>query len=212
MVVLSTYPQDPRVRRQAEYLESKGNFVDIICLRNLNKKSYEVSGNVSIYRIMNHLKKDSFAQYIVMSTLFILLSLVKVSCLTIKKKYDLIQIHNMPDHLVFTALLPKLLRKPVLFDMHDLTIELFTDIWSKSLFKPFKSVVKILERLSCTFASKIITVSDGCKERLISRGIPSSNSAVPSSKPSARAVIFFLPITRAANGPSSGTRNNDGVE
>lgn len=172
MIVLSTYPQDPRVRREAEYLIQNNFLVDIICLKNSTQSSSEVYNNVKIYRILKSANKDSFLKYVLLSVLFSLKAFVVASYLTIKRRYNLVQIHNMPDYLVFTSIIPKILRIPILFDMHDLTVELFSNIWAKKIFLPIKWFVLLTEKLACKFSDKIITVSDGCKQRLIARGVP----------------------------------------
>lgn len=171
MIVLSTYPQDPRVRREAEYLVQNNFLVDIICLRNINQSSSEVHNNTKIYRILKSANKDSFLKYLFLSVHFSIKAFIVVSYLTIKRRYNLVQIHNMPDYLVFTSIIPKIFKIPILFDMHDLTVELFSNIWEKKRFLPVKWLVLLIEKLACRFSNKIITVSHGCKQRLIARGV-----------------------------------------
>lgn len=51
MVVFSYYPNDPRVRREAEALIDAGMMVDVICLKREIQSERELAHGVQIYRI-----------------------------------------------------------------------------------------------------------------------------------------------------------------
>ncbi len=172
MVVFSYYPADPRVRREAEVLERAGHSVDVLCLRKKGEKSFESFGSVAAYRVMpGSENKESLLKYFALSSVFAAAAIIKLSALTLKRPYRLVQVHNMPDFLVFTALFHKLTGVPVVLDLHDLTVELFE---SRTAGKPLKALlglVKAVERLSCSFADQLITTSAGFRRRLIERGV-----------------------------------------
>lgn len=172
MVVFSYYPADPRVRREAEVLERAGHSVDILCLRKKDEKRIETFGRVNAYRVMaGSENKESLLKYFALSSAFAATALFKVIALSLKHRHQLIQVHNMPDFLVFTAIYHKLYGIPVVLDLHDLTVELFE---SKTKGKPLAAllgVVKAVEKLSCRFADQLITTSAGFKKRLIERGV-----------------------------------------
>lgn len=172
MVVFSYYPADPRVRREAEVLERAGHSVDVLCLRKKGEKSFESFGSVNAYRVMaGSENKESLLKYFALSSVFAAAALVKLAALSIRKSHKLVQIHNMPDFLVFTAFFHKLTGIPVVLDLHDLTVELFE---SKTAGKPlgaFLGVVRAVEKLSCAFADQLITTSAGFRRRLIERGV-----------------------------------------
>ena len=48
----------------------------------------------------------------------------------IKRRYDLVYVHNMPDILVLCSLVPKAIRAKVILDMHDPMPELMTTIFN----------------------------------------------------------------------------------
>ncbi|MBI2400789.1 MAG: glycosyltransferase [Deltaproteobacteria bacterium] len=172
MVVFSYYPADPRVRREAEVLERAGHNVDVLCLRKKGEKNEESFGGVKAYRVMSGSEnKESLFKYFALSSFFAAAALVKLVALSLKNRHQLIQVHNMPDFLVFTAFFHKLRGIPVLLDLHDLTVELFE---SKTKGKPLGAmlgVVKAVEKLSCQFADQLITTSAGFRNRLIERGV-----------------------------------------
>ncbi len=173
MVALAIYPGDPRIRRQAEALEAKGYEVDILCRSVQDQKKVEKFGKVTAYRIMSAPKKENMIGYVVYSTVFLILAFFKLQSLAPQRKYMLIQAHNMPDYLVFAGIIQKMMGTPLVLDIHDLTVELFEEKWPSEKHKFLKSIVKFGEKISCKAANKVITVSETCKQRLISRGVPS---------------------------------------
>lgn len=172
MVVFSYYPADPRVRREAEVLERAGHSVDVLCLKKKGEKNIESFGRIKAYRIMaGSENKESLLKYFALSSFFAAAALAKLVALSLKGRHQLIQVHNMPDFLVFTAMFHKLRGVPVVLDLHDLTVELFE---SKTVGKPLRAmlgVVKAVEKLSCRFADQLITTSAGFRDRLIERGV-----------------------------------------
>jgi glycosyltransferase involved in cell wall biosynthesis len=170
MVVLSAYPYDPRVRRQAEVLEEAGFEVDIICLREADEPKNERIGLVTVHRIMKSVNKESILSYMWLSVVFTLLAIFKIQTLSMKRNYSLIQIHNMPDYLVFSGALQKLMGKKLILDIHDLTPELFETKWPEKKSSFMMKAVRKIEKLSCDFADHLITVTDACREKLVERG------------------------------------------
>lgn len=125
MVVLSHYPNDPRVRREAESLIEAGHEVDIICLRNPSEAKEELCSGAKVHRIMESKSKEKILQYILFTFHFFWKSMKYVNMLSSRNHFNLIQIHNMPDYLVFTTLRQKLHGIPVILDLHDIMKELF---------------------------------------------------------------------------------------
>src|ERR1700687_5679773 len=126
MIVHSTYPADPRVRRESEALLSNGWHVDVICLRGEGEKSIENCGGATAYRfqIKRH-RSSGLAAYLLEYLLFFIAASFWVTLLHLRRGYRVVQVHNMPDFLVFTTLIPRLLGARVVLDMHDLVPELY---------------------------------------------------------------------------------------
>ncbi len=174
MVAMASYPGDPRIRRQAEALEQAGYEVDILCRHSSSsiQPKAEKFGKVTAYRIMDAPRQESMLKYLMISSVFFIVAFFKIQPLYFKRRYTMIQAHNMPDHLIFIGMIQKLFGVHLILDIHDLTVELFEEKWpgAKKIF--LKSFVKIIEKLSCKFADKVMTVTQTCKERLIARGVP----------------------------------------
>lgn len=171
MVVMSLYPNDERVRREAAALERAGIAVDVLCQRGEGQSEVEPLGQVTAYRVMTQATKENIGQYLWVSTRFALAAFAKLRQLARQHRYSVLQAHNMPDFLVFVGLLEKMLGVPTVLDLHDLSVELYKSKWNGRKSKLLLPMVQAIERISCGFASRLITTSSGFKERLVARGI-----------------------------------------
>jgi glycosyltransferase involved in cell wall biosynthesis len=173
MVVFSYYPADPRVRREAEALSRAGMNVDVIALRAPKEPRVEQLGRITTYRVMQGTEnKESFVKYLRLSAAFAVLAFFKLQILSLQKNRKLIQIHNMPDFLVFAGVAHKVFGKPLILDLHDLTPELFKSKWSAEKNGALMQTARLAEKISCGFADHLITTSAGFQKQLVARGIP----------------------------------------
>lgn len=118
-IVFAYYPADPRPRREAEALVEAGMSVDVICLKGDGQQREEETGGVHVYRLrVKHTRGGRF-KYLWEYGWFILLAFLKLSVLHAVKGYDAVHVHNMPDLLVFSALLPRLSGAKIILDLHD---------------------------------------------------------------------------------------------
>lgn len=195
MIVLSQYPGDPRVRREAEVLARNGYEVDIICYRNPDQSAVEKMGPVTAHRIMRVRDKTSMLRYLLFSQGFGFAAFLKLEALARHRHFDLVQIHNMPDQLVFAAALQKLRGVPVVLDLHDVMVELFESKWHGVRGRVLLPIVRLVERASCAFADRLITTSEGFRSRLLSRGIPAEKITLVLNAADGR--IFYRPADGA---------------
>jgi glycosyltransferase involved in cell wall biosynthesis len=111
----------------------------------------------------------------------------------IKGELDVVHVHNLPDFLVFSALLPRLLGRKVILDVHDSVPETFATKFS--LAPIFWKALCLEERLSARVAHKIICVNRPQCDTLVARGIPKSKMFISMNVPDPR--IFPRPLTPA---------------
>ena len=129
MVVHSYYPDDVRVRRECEALADRGDSVDLICLRKNGERTREQIDNVEVRRLpVQHIRGQGPLGYIKEYLSFFFRAAFTLTRLYLTRKYPIIQVHNLPDFLVFVTLIPKLLGAKVVLDMHDITPELFQSL------------------------------------------------------------------------------------
>ncbi|MDH3267272.1 MAG: glycosyltransferase family 4 protein [Ignavibacteria bacterium] len=172
MITQSFYDFDGRILRQTAALTKNNIDVEVICLNLGNFPKYNKVENVNVYRIMKKFPQDKFFHYIFFSVAFLIKSFVITFKLLFKNKPDIVQVHNMPDYLVFAAIFHKFAGVPVVLDMHDLTVELFKEKWGERKFKYLRPVLVAVEKMCVKFSDKVITVSDQCGEKLMERGLP----------------------------------------
>jgi len=171
MLAYTFYSYDPRVLREAEALKDRGDQVDFICLNDFekgNEKEENVNG-VNVYKINIKKYQGSNSIFYILSYFnFFIKSFFKLTFLYIRRKYDVIHIHTMPDFLVFAALIPKIFGAKIILDVHDLMPELYI---SKFKFKEKHIIIKLLifiEKASINFANKAIAVHKTHLDALIS--------------------------------------------
>lgn len=175
MVVYKPYPySEIRVQREAEALVERGHSVDVICPKYNNDSSEDEHNLVQIYRVnmfwtTNNKFSLRFKQYLQ----FFFLVFLKLTYLHTKRKYDVIQTHNLPDFLVFSTLVPKFLGARIILDIHDLMPEFFQTRVGSDKKNFLMKLVLLQERLSCKYADCVITVTEHWRQRLINRGVAS---------------------------------------
>ncbi len=170
MIHFSPYPVDVRIRREAETLIEAGMSVDTISIRDKDQKLREIHFGVTTYRVNLRKKRSSKLRYIWEYLYFALFAFFKAAILHRKRKYDLIHIHNMPDFLVFCALIPKLFGAKVLLDMHDPVPEIYMTKYNIPITHPIIRLLVLIEKLSIRFADHVVTPNIAFRELFIRRG------------------------------------------
>src|SRR5258707_9777232 len=109
MVSVSPYPVDPGPRRATEALVREGMRVDLICLAGEKAPKRESHNELNITRLPITHHRGGKLSYAYNYGAFILISAIILAVRSIKHRYDLVYVHNMPDILVLSSLLPKAL-------------------------------------------------------------------------------------------------------
>ncbi|GIU70315.1 MAG: glycosyl transferase family 1 [Candidatus Woesearchaeota archaeon] len=182
MLVYSHYPSDTRVRKEALTLNKNGFKVDIVCLRKEGQKKTEIFEGIKVYRINLSKQRKGLFSYLFLYLSFFFLSAIKVNALFIKEKYAYIHIHNMPNFLVFTSIIPKLFGSKIILDMHDPMPELLGSVLSSEN-QYLKKLLTIEEKISISFVDKVITTNIAFKELFISRGCPEQKITIIMNSP-----------------------------
>ena len=183
VVVFAYYPRDPRVRRETEALIEAGHRVDVICLRRNGEPDRESVGGAQVYRLPLQHKRAGRFHYFWSYLYFTWLAFFTLSILYMRKRYDLIHVHNMPDALVFSALLPRLCGCKVILDLHDPMPEVYLSKYTTGASHLIIGLIRLVERCSIWFSDVVLTVNTACRELFISRGCPQSKIHVVMNLP-----------------------------
>jgi glycosyltransferase involved in cell wall biosynthesis len=195
-ITFDWYPFDPLVRRLAEAAADGGNSVDVICLRQSHEMGHEVYNGVHVYRVpMNRGFGQPLLATIMNWCWFSLLAALYVTRLHLKNSYHVIHVHNIPDFLVFSALIPRLLGAKVILHVQDVCPELMA---AKARGRKRKIISRLAtwqERISTAFAHHVITVGWPFEQLLLGRGVSQEkitiilNSADPKLFPPSRRCL-----------------------
>jgi glycosyltransferase involved in cell wall biosynthesis len=174
IISFDPYPYEVRAQRLAEAAADAGAEVDAICLALGGGAQLPAEHNgVRIYPLpMARTIGASLPVTIVEWVRFLALAAVKVTAMHRSRHYDIIHVHNMPDFLVFAALIPKLQGARVILDVQDVSPELMAAKASKRLRRPLYTLAALQERASTAFADAVVTVGWPFEQRLLARGVP----------------------------------------
>jgi glycosyltransferase involved in cell wall biosynthesis len=179
MIVQNYYPfAEVRVRREAEALVEQGHSVDVVCRLHGTEPLQESIGGVTVHRLAMGDKKWGLVSQFFDYLAFAFAAFLKVTRLHLRNRFDVVQAHNLPDFLVFSAIVPRLTGSRIILDIHDLMPEFFCSRYKTTLDSFSSQLVRLQESLSCRFADRVITVTDLWKETLINRGVPKNKCFV----------------------------------
>jgi glycosyltransferase involved in cell wall biosynthesis len=190
MVTFSPYPFDPRPRRAVDALLQQGMSVDLICVSEDTQPKHEQLNGLNVRRLPIRTRRGNKATYAYQYCSFISLAACILGLRSLKRRYDLVYVHNMPDILVFSAIVPKLLGAKVILDLHDPMPELMTTIFNTDGHSFGVQLMKRLEKLSIAFADSVITVNIACQRIFAARSGESDKIAVIMNTPDDQVFSF----------------------
>jgi len=203
MVTYSLYPFDPRPRRAIDALLGEGASIDLICLGSDGAPSREVLDGIRVLRVpLKHQRGGKFT-YVGQYAAFILISSVIFALRSIVRRYDLVYVHNMPDILVLSALVPKALGAKVVLDLHDPMPELMMTIFGVPQGSKNVRLLERLEKWSIARADLVVTVNIACKRIFSTRSCRPEKIAVVMNAPDGQIFPF------RATGPEAPRKTTD---
>ncbi|MGV8083348.1 MAG: glycosyltransferase family 4 protein [Coriobacteriia bacterium] len=180
MLLHGQYPWDERVKREAQALVAAGHEVDVFCLKQTAEEaSRETVDGVTtrrlpLRRVFTHGHLSYFFEYAASFIGF----LASLTAGHRKRRYDVVQVHTLPDVLVFAAVFAKLGGACVVLDMHDLMPELYRSKYGLAEDSRAVSTLRRMERWSTSYADHVITASEAFRDRLVSAGVPAEKVTV----------------------------------
>ncbi len=190
MILNKPYYHDPRVRRYAESLAERGTQVDVLCLRDQNQSFTGGNGAVRVFALagLRGHSRGAWGYLVEYGASFILFT-GWLFALYIKNRYQVIHVHNMPDFLVFTALIPRILGAKVILDIHDPMPEFYMSKYQEQTDTLTVRLMRWQEKLSAWLAQAVITANPNFKNKLVKRGIRSDKITVVNNVPDLRLFV-----------------------
>ncbi|TKB74834.1 MAG: glycosyltransferase [Nitrospira sp.] len=193
VVLFSDFPGDARPRRAAETFVQAGMHVDIICLMEEgDDPKQETFKGIHIDRVgIVHNRGFKF-HYMLRYGLFIVIALAKLAARSLTKPYDIVHVHNMPDILVFAALVPKLFGAKVILDLHDPMPELMMTIFNLRRESLAVRLMARIEKWSIAFADVVVTTNSAFERLFVSRSCSASKMRIVMNSPD-ETIFKFSP-------------------
>ena len=184
MIVHAYYEEDPRVRREAETLVAAGWEVDVFGLRRAGEEAAAVVSGVNLRRLpVGRHQGAGLPVYLAEYGTFLIRALWAASIAHRRRRYGLVEVHSLPDYLVFAALPLKLAGVPVLLDLHEAMPEFFRSRFPKAANPISYRVLRLQEKLSIAFANEVMTVNEPLAERLRGLGVKPTRLTVVLNSP-----------------------------
>ena len=187
MIVHAYYEEDARVRREAECLVASGWSVDVFGLRRPGETDSAVVEGVNLRRLpVGRHQGAGLPVYLAEYGAFLMRALWATARAHRRRRYGLVEVHSLPDYLVFAALPLKLDGVPVLLDLHEAMPEFFRSRFPAAA-NPFSyRLLRLQERVSIGLANELLTVNEPLAERLRGLGVPADRLTVILNSPDLR--------------------------
>lgn len=202
MIVDGAYPNDIRVRKQAETLAESQKKVLVVCPRGKDDLQLEIVNNVEIFRIGNNYTSVKKGVYDVFESIFNINPLFYFGLKKVFKKYDIdyLHVHDLP--LASTGQwFSSRVRNKIYLDLHENYPEALKTwfLWKQNSILKLKNFIFMnpekwskKEKKYCNKYDKIICVVDEMKEKLITNfGIDPKKMVVVSNHEKKDFVINF---------------------
>lgn len=167
-VANNPYPQDVRVRQEAETLVAAGYAVTVIAVRGAGQPQRERFGGVEVRRYAAPPSIRGAIGYAIEFAYVTLATFALLHWVWLTRGLDVVHLHNPPDTLVVAAWLPRLAGKMLVFDHHDLAPELYMAKFARPR-RAVVSALRTLERWSCRTAHLVITVNESYRRATLAR-------------------------------------------
>jgi glycosyltransferase involved in cell wall biosynthesis/peptidoglycan/xylan/chitin deacetylase (PgdA/CDA1 family) len=163
---------DPRVRREVAALLDAGHEVDVISVREAGERARERTGALTVYRLPAALKSSGGSPlgYVLRYGAFLLAAALLSGALHVRRRYALVQVHTLPDFLVFAAAIPKALGARVVLDLHEMMTEFFGTKFGAAPGSRIWRMVAAVEQASIRFADFAFTCTEEMRTTFVARG------------------------------------------
>jgi glycosyltransferase involved in cell wall biosynthesis len=185
IVAYTDYLTDARVTRHAEAACQAGYAVDVFTPAGRGRKGRLAANGVTVHRLRGRYYRGSAkVLYVLSYANFLIRCLVQVTRIHLRNPFRVIQVCNMPDVLVFSTALAKLMGAKIVLDIHDPMPRTYMAKFPASAGQGAYRLILWLERLSAAFADRVMTVHEPVKrDILLKDGIPPDKVSVVANFP-----------------------------
>ena len=200
MLGYAFYETDNRIRRYAEALVKRGDQVDAIVLARDGQPPFGIVYGVNVFRIQKRvINEKGQLSYLIRVMMFLALSTWSLTARHLRKPYDVIHVHSVPDFEVLATVIPRLMGARVILDIHDLVPELYVSKFKGEDRSIAHKILLALEGLSCAYSNHVIISNDLWYEKIIQRSVRAEKCTSIINYPDL-SIFWPRPRVPAANG------------
>lgn len=188
------FPQDPRVRREANALVAAGYRVAVVCPADAGQPWRETVNDVSVFRYAAPPPGQGMLGYVweyaySITAAFLLSLVVWVRC-----GFDVIHASNPPDLFFLIAACYKPFGVRFIFDHHDLTPEMYRARFAGKRSRLVPRLLVLLEQLSCRLADHVIATNHSYRAVELQRGrVPPERISIVRNGPELDRIRLVAP-------------------
>ena len=177
------FPDEDHIRKNVEALTDAGFQVDVICLRAPGEAAREEYRGGTVSRLPLTHKRTSKFRYLFEYGAFFLMAFWLLAYRSIRRRYDIVELYNVPDLIVLAAMPAKLLGSKIIFFMFEMMPEQTGDNYGLRDDSRLMRILRWAEGISVRFAHRVITVSPYQRDLIVERSRPRSEPAVVMNVP-----------------------------
>ena len=184
MLMYRTMPQTHRRVIVANSIRKRYNNVDVLCIGQKGQKRCERQNSIVYYRLPPYIKTDGpggahnkLPRQMLQYFTYILMSFIKLTSLSVHKKYDVIHVHNPPDFIILAAIPFKLLfGTKIVLDLHDMLPEVVASHLNLPDNHLIVKIAKKIENHAIRHSDAVICTNQYDKEIVLSRNSINPNN------------------------------------
>lgn len=193
MLAYAHYINDARIKNYVRTLKDCGHSVDVIALRSEGETEMEKRPSGTVFRIMDKYQGDRTVMYIWSYLRFFLKAAFLLARRSMRHRYHVVHVHNMPNALVFAAIVPRMLGARLILDVHDLMTVNYMAKFHVTEKHHSVRILKMEQRVSSWLVHQMLCADHNQRDYLVrSCGIPEKKIAVMLNLPN---VDLFRPVT-----------------
>lgn len=180
MLAYTFYESDNRVRRYSEALVRRGDRVDAIVLRHDGEACTDTVAGVHVYRIQRRMHNERGSiDHLRRLLTFLFRCTVVVTWCYLRRHYDVIHVHSIPNFLVLGTVVARLFGARVILDIHDVVPELYLTKFNVRRQSPVFRLLLLEEKWSVAYADHVIVANQIWRDRVAARcGCPEKCSVI----------------------------------
>jgi glycosyltransferase involved in cell wall biosynthesis len=194
----SYYPAMVPNRRNAETLVANGYEVDVLCMRKRGQKRQETINGVRVYRLPLERQRKGIFSYAFEYSAFFFLAFWTLAWLSLRRRYQVIEVSGMPDFMVFTVIIPKLMGVKVIFNLLDHMPEVCDEKYKLGPRHVVIRLLRLTETVCAGWVDHVIVVNTLCKKLMEDRGISGSKLSISLNVPD------YTVTSRSSHGSENG--------